>query len=70
MQWFDPRTGKRIRLFNPRMDDWSEHFRWSRDWKRIIGRTPMGRATVAALNMNDELLQEARPFWHSAGRLS
>jgi hypothetical protein len=66
-QSIDPRTGKNTRLFNPRTDVWDEHFRWSRDWKKLIGRTPEGRATVVALNMNDELLQRARPFWQTAG---
>jgi hypothetical protein len=65
----DPKTGKQVRLFNPRSDDWKKHFRWSANWTRINGRTAIGRATVVALKMNDELLQEARPFWRSAGKL-
>jgi hypothetical protein len=63
----DPRTGERTPLFNPRTDVWEEHFSWSRDWKRLIGRTPIGRATVAALDMNAKLLQQARPFWRAVG---
>ncbi|HEV8711372.1 MAG TPA: HNH endonuclease [Candidatus Binatia bacterium] len=63
----DPRTGKRLLLYNPRTDIWEEHFRWSRDWKQLIGRTPFGRATVRALEMNARLLQKARPFWRVAG---
>lgn len=69
MQGVDPRTGKTVRLFNPRMDVWDEHFRWGRGWKKLIGREPGGRASVVALNMNDELLQRARPFWRNAGLL-
>ncbi len=63
----DPRTGKRVPLYNPRTNVWEEHFRWSQDWKRVIGRTPIGRTTIMALDMNAKLLQRARPFWRVAG---
>ena len=63
----DPRTGKPVPLYNPRKDIWEEHFRWSQDWRKLIGRTPTGRATVSALDMNAKLLQKARPFWRVAG---
>jgi hypothetical protein len=63
----DPRTGRTTRLFNPRKDVWSRHFRWSRDFKKIYGRTPIGRATVATLDMNDALQQDARLIWRKAG---
>ena len=68
-QAVDPTTAKRVPLFNPRTQRWDEHFRWSRDWKRLIGRTPVGRATVASLDMNAKLLQNARPFWRVVGLL-
>lgn len=46
----DPETGQRVRLFNPRLDRWSDHFRWSS--YRIVPLTPVGRATVNALDLN------------------
>ena len=46
----DPRTGKLAAIFNPRRDSWRLHFRWSE--VEIVGLSPMGRATVAALAMN------------------
>jgi hypothetical protein len=46
----DPDTGNRVPLFHPRFDDWNEHFGW--DGYRLIGQTPVGRATVAALELN------------------
>ena len=46
----DPRTGRPERLYHPRNDRWSEHFRF--EGLRIVGRTPVGRATVAALDLN------------------
>ncbi|MBY0524293.1 MAG: HNH endonuclease [Gemmataceae bacterium] len=46
----DSKTRKTFRLFNPRRHRWDRHFRW--DGPRLIGRTPMGRATVATLRIN------------------
>jgi|SRR6185436_20296038 len=34
----DPRTRREVPLFNPRTYRWFEHFRWSADWTRLIGR--------------------------------
>lgn len=59
----DPLTKKTTRLFHPRKNIWAEHFRWNNDFTRLIGRTAIGRATIIALNMNDELLQKARHHW-------
>jgi hypothetical protein len=51
----DPESSQPTRLFHPRMDEWREHFAFSRD--RIVGRTPIGRTTVHVLAMNaDNLL--------------
>src|SRR5690242_7822111 len=33
----DPKTGELTRLFHPRQDDWSEHFRWNESW--LVGLT-------------------------------
>jgi hypothetical protein len=46
----DPNTGNRVPLFNPCLDDWNQHFRW--DGYRIVGQTPIGRATVVVLELN------------------
>lgn len=46
----DPETNEWIDIFNPRQQEWNEHFRW--DGVTIVALTPMGRATVAALKMN------------------
>jgi len=49
----DPITGKKAALFNPRIQQWSRHFEWSTDSAYILGRTQCGRATVAALQLNN-----------------
>jgi len=63
----DPVSRQTIRLFNPRTEAWREHFRWNESGDRIIGLTPTGRATVAALNMNRASLVKARQLWVAAG---
>ena len=46
----DPQTGKMERLFHPREDDWSAHFRWR--GAVLVGKTSVGRTTISVLNMN------------------
>jgi hypothetical protein len=48
----DPKTSKRAWLFHPRRHKWDRHFRW--DGAILVGRTAIGRATVATLAMNRE----------------
>ncbi|MBC8160189.1 MAG: HNH endonuclease [Roseiflexaceae bacterium] len=48
----DPVNGEQVPLYNPRYERWAEHFAWSADLLLIIGLTPTGRATVAALFLN------------------
>ena len=48
---FDPQTGALTRLFNPRTQHWSEHFRLER--AQIVSFTPEGRTTVFLLHLND-----------------
>jgi hypothetical protein len=47
----DPQTQGMTRLFHPRQDVWSEHFRW--DEVSLVALTPIGRATIAVLAIND-----------------
>lgn len=48
----DPKSRKKVWLFNPRRMKWDRHFRW--DGPILIGRTALGRGTIAVLNINDE----------------
>jgi hypothetical protein len=64
----DPVTGEVVALFNPRTQKWSEHFAWSDDGIRILGKTATGRATVQALSLdNDFDALEVRSYWVQAG---
>lgn len=62
-----PDTDELIRLFNPRIDVWPDHFVW--DGPQLDGLTPMARATLELLQINSvsrvrlrELLIEAGMF--------
>ena len=46
----DPKTKKMVRLFHPRRDRWSRHFRWH--GPRLLGKTAIGRATIGLLQIN------------------
>lgn len=48
----DPASNVSVPLFNPRFDIWTEHFGWNEDDTLVIGRTPVGRATVNLLHLN------------------
>lgn len=64
----DPVTGVLVSLFNPRTQIWSEHFVWSADGLRVVGRTATGRATVVALHLDDDPdAIEVRSYWIVAG---
>ncbi|MBD1867254.1 HNH endonuclease [Cyanobacteria bacterium FACHB-471] len=60
-------TGEIVPLFNPRTQQWSEHFAWSLDATRVEGQTPVGRATIAALRMNNSVIVAARSRWVISG---
>jgi hypothetical protein len=54
----DPVTRRIVPLFNPRRNRWKAHFRWV--GPRVVGLTPLGRATVIVLRMNSERSVELR----------
>lgn len=54
----DKNTRQLTPLFNPRRHRWERHFGWHGPY--IVGRTPIGRVTVALLNMNGEFLVRLR----------
>lgn len=54
----DPDTHQLTRLFHPRHDTWEDHFEWS--GHVLVGKTAVGRATVAVLAINDEVHRSVR----------
>lgn len=66
-QAVDSQTGEPTPLFNPRTQEWQMHFTWNADLTEVVGVTPIGRATVAALQLNRPMLVRARRRWLLAG---
>jgi len=62
----DSTTRRRVRLFNPRVDQWNDHFEWAPDWK-LLGITSKGRATILALKINRLRIVKLRRFFGEMG---
>jgi hypothetical protein len=56
-----------IRLFHPRADRWEDHFQVAPESGEIVGRTPVGRATVVRSRLNHEAQVTARRQWMRLG---
>ncbi len=60
----DSLTGQLVPLFHPRRNRWADHFEWQ--GAVLVGRTPVGRATISVLAINhpdyvgvrEELIEE------------
>lgn len=63
----DPLTGERVSLYHPRQQSWTDHFVWDETGTRLLGITAIGRATIIALDMNNQLILFARRRWVNAG---
>lgn len=63
----DPETGEDVKIFNPRQQKWIDHFAWNSEGTQIIGLTAVGRATIAALQLNNSLAVIVRSNWVKAG---
>ncbi len=64
---FDSKTERKVRIFNPRTQNWDRHFKFNENKTIIIGKTVCGRATAAALKMNNKQAVIARTLWVEAG---
>ena len=61
----DPETTQLVPLFHPRRDRWADHFGW--EGTIVVGRTPVGRATVQLLAMNEWQRVELRENLQALG---
>lgn len=62
----DPLNGEIVPLFNPRTQNWDDHFELPD--AQIVGRTAVGRATAALLRLNDGERLSYRQNLIDAGR--
>jgi len=61
VQALDPETGEMVSLFNPRLDRWTDHFRWMKsDATQVEALTSTARATSELLQLNGEFRREIR----------
>ncbi len=60
-------TGEEMPLFNPRNQQWNEHFEWDANYAAIRGITSVSRATVSRLKINRSRIVLARKRWVQAG---
>jgi hypothetical protein len=67
MQGIDAETNQSVSLFNPRTQIWNEHFEFAENYSKLKGKTPCGRVTIIALQMNGEQAVTARKNWVIAG---
>ena len=69
----DPETQEIVPIFNPRQQQWAEHFVWTLDGTVIQGSTPVGRATCVRFDLNDmrypedDSIRQTRRFWTRTG---
>jgi hypothetical protein len=63
----DPEGDAVVRLFHPREDQWEDHFQVALESGRIVGRSPIGRATVVRLEINSAAQVVARQQWLRLG---
>jgi 5-methylcytosine-specific restriction endonuclease McrA len=64
-EFFHSETNQFILLFNPRTQNWDDHFDWNDEY--IVGKTNCGRVTVQALKLNNEIILPIRKKWVNAG---
>jgi HNH endonuclease len=48
----DPATGEWVALYHPRLHTWTDHFVWNAEYTLVLGKTPIGRATIEKLQLN------------------
>ncbi|HEY2411811.1 MAG TPA: HNH endonuclease signature motif containing protein [Pirellulaceae bacterium] len=61
----DPESNQLVRLFNPRVDSWTVHFRWR--GATLEGLTDIGRGTIEVLAINDSDRIERRQLASQVG---
>ncbi len=62
----DRLTGEVVRLYNPRLDRWREHFAWQ--GPTLVGLTATGRVTINVLAINESDMVAVREALVSEGR--
>ena len=64
----DPLHGRMAPLFNPRQDQWPDHFEWLDT--DLVGKTAVGRCTIVVLAINAPDFRAVREWLQKEGRFS
>ena len=64
----DPESNESVSLFNPRQNNWNKEFIWSSSELYLLGQTAIGRATIAALDLNRDRVIAIRQADRDIGR--
>lgn len=59
----DPESQEEVSFYHPRGDSWEVHFLVDLETADVLGRTAIGRATVARMQMNRDSQRNARRQW-------
>lgn len=62
---FDAVTSQEVPLYNPRADNWAEHFQWNE--AQVEARSATGRVTIEMLKLNRPPLINLRTLLASIG---
>lgn len=62
-----PNQNTEISFFNPRKEQWKDHFQIDVEAGNILGRTPARQVTAECLGMNSVAQVTARQLWIRLG---
>jgi len=48
----DPPSKRMTAFFNPRKEEWKNHFKWTDNFRKMDGKTAIGRVTIISLQLN------------------
>jgi len=63
----EPESDTEVRLFHPRQNQWDDHFQVDSDSGTLAAKRPIGRVTIACLEMNSQAQVTARQLWIRLG---
>lgn len=60
IEGYDSVSGQSVPLYHPRLHHWTEHFTWDADSIRLVGLSPIGRATIETIHLNRQRVVNLR----------
>jgi hypothetical protein len=67
VETFDIVSNQMVPIFNPRIQNWHDHFAWSHDFTELIALSSSGRVTIVGLKLNRKILIKLRRFLYLHG---